>query len=74
MQEFRNQRPNRPQVYEDTWAFRHGQGFESYKCAIHSYWAALLLLMRAGGDVFERTPAGNDIIGKNLFVVAQRPF
>jgi SAM-dependent methyltransferase len=69
----RNKRPARPQIYEDTWAFRHGRRLEHFKYVIHAYWALSMLLMRAGGDIFERTPAGEAILGKNLYLAAWNP-
>jgi len=34
--------------------------------------AAVMILMRLGGEVFRRTKCGNEILGKNLFVTARK--
>jgi hypothetical protein len=43
------------QDYDETWAFHHGQrSGGDFKLPIHLYWAAIMILMRLGGDVFRR--------------------
>jgi SAM-dependent methyltransferase len=66
----RNRRPQSPQTYEQTWAFRQSARLERLKLPLHLYWAAIMLLMRLGGDVFQRVKCDDEIYGKNLFVVA----
>jgi SAM-dependent methyltransferase len=64
-------RPQRPHCYDETWAFRRGGRLEAIKVPINLYWAAIMILMRMGGNVFCRTECGDEILGKNLFVVAR---
>jgi len=45
---------------------------EALKLPIHLYWAAVMILMRLGGDLFRRAECGEEIFRKNLFVVAHR--
>ncbi len=66
----RSRRPAAPQSYEQTWAFHHGGRFERIKLPLHLYWAVVLLLMRLGGDVFQRAKCDDEIFNRNLFVVA----
>ncbi|MDR3764607.1 MAG: methyltransferase domain-containing protein [Acidobacteriota bacterium] len=66
----RSRRPNAPQNYEQTWAFHHGGRFERIKLPLHLYWASVMLLMRLGGDVFQRVKCDDEIFNRNLFVVA----
>jgi SAM-dependent methyltransferase len=71
-QRSQKQRPQCPQRYDETWAFRHSGRLEAFKLPINLYWAAIMILMRLGGDVFRRIECGDEILGKNLFVVANR--
>jgi SAM-dependent methyltransferase len=66
-------RPSAPQEYQETWAFHHSRQLERWKWAMHTYWATLILMMRAAGNVFEAVPAGSDILNNNLFLVAWKP-
>jgi SAM-dependent methyltransferase len=66
----KNRRPQSPRTYEQTWAFQHRGHLERVKVPLHLYWAAIMLLMRVGGDVFQRVKCDDEIYGKNLFVVA----
>lgn len=66
----RRRRPDAPQSYEQTWAFHHGGSFERIKLPLHLYWACVMLLMRLGGDVFQRVKCDDEIFNRNLFVVA----
>ena len=61
-------RDARPQTYEATWAFQQRLRLNRYKLAVHSYWQILDVLLRLGGDVFQRSPAGGDILGKQSVV------
>jgi SAM-dependent methyltransferase len=66
----KNRRPQSPRTYEQTWAFHQRGRLERLKVPLHLYWAAIMLLMRVGGDVFQRVKCDDEIYGKNLFVVA----
>jgi SAM-dependent methyltransferase len=59
-------------VYDDSWAFQHGHRLERFKPAIHAAWSALAAAMRLGGDVFTQVPLGQDIMNRNLLLVARR--
>ena len=71
-QNAQRQRPQQPHRYDETWAFHHGHRLEVFKLPIHLYWAAIMILMRLGGDVFRRTESDDEILGKNLFVAARK--
>jgi len=71
-QRTQSQRPQSPRAYDETWAYHHGSRFEALKIPIHLYWAAVMTLMRLGGEVFRRDECGNEILGKNLFVTARK--
>jgi SAM-dependent methyltransferase len=72
LQTARQKRPPRALTYDETWAIQHGRGMEALKLPIHLYWAAVMILMRLGGDLFRRAECGEEIFRKNLFVVARR--
>lgn len=71
-QRAQSQRPHSPRAYDETWAYHHGSRLEALKIPIHLYWAAVMILMRLGGEVFRRDECGNEILGKNLFVTARK--
>ncbi|PYN82364.1 MAG: hypothetical protein DMD96_06340 [Candidatus Rokuibacteriota bacterium] len=62
----------RPLIYDESWAFQHGSRLEPFKYALHTAWLALSVTMRAGGPVFARAPVGDDILNRNLIVLARR--
>jgi hypothetical protein len=66
------QRSQHLHSYDETWAFHNGRRLEAFKVPIHIYWAAVMMLMRVGGDIFHRAECGNEIVGKNLFVAARK--
>jgi SAM-dependent methyltransferase len=68
----RKERPNRPQTFQEVWTFQQGVRLERYRWALHAVWAMLMGACRLGGDCFTRTPAGEDIMNRNLLVVAER--
>ncbi len=68
----RKERPNRPQTFQDVWTFQQGARLERYRWAVHTIWTMLMGACRLGGDCFTRTPAGEDILNRNLLVVADR--
>ena len=59
-------------VYDQTWAFQNRRRLERYRMAIHTYWTVLSGLMRLGGDAFARTPLADDILNRNLLLVATK--
>lgn len=61
-----------PLVYDDTWAFQHRHRLEPYKYVIHAAWAPLMGAMRLGGGCFARNLLGDDILNRNLLVLARR--
>jgi SAM-dependent methyltransferase len=66
------ERPDRPQTYEATWAFRHGRQRLHYKLPVHLAWRGLDRLMRLGGPYFSYTRLGDDIRGHQLLIRAGR--
>jgi SAM-dependent methyltransferase len=61
-----------PLVYDQTWAFRGGHRLEPYKPLVHGAWMVLSAAMRLGGDCFERSPVGDQILNRNLLLLATR--
>ena len=58
--------------YDESWAFQHGSRLEPFKYALHTTWLALSVTMRLGGPVFTRAAVGEDILNRNLIVLARR--
>lgn len=58
--------------YEHTWAFQQRHRLEPFKGVLHGAWEALLGAARLRGPCFERQVLGEDILGKNLLVMAVR--
>ena len=61
-----------PQVYEQTWAFQHGQQLQRYRPYLHSYWAVLGVLVRMSGPVYGEyglTP-GQSMLGRQVLIRA----
>jgi SAM-dependent methyltransferase len=68
----RSERASRPQTFENVWTYRHGGRLQKYKSLIYVAWMAVMAACRAGGDCFIRTPLNDDIMDRNLLVVAER--
>jgi len=68
----RRERPSRPQTFDNVWTFRHGTRLQKYRCPIHMIWLMLMGACRLGGDCFMRTRLSEDIMDRNLLVIAQR--
>jgi SAM-dependent methyltransferase len=68
----RKERPNRPQTFQNVWAFRHKSQLERYKFLIHIVWLALIAAIRLPGDCFTREQLGKEIMDHNLLVIAER--
>jgi hypothetical protein len=66
----RNERPNRPQTFDNVWTFQHGARLEKYRCVLHLAWMMLMGAFRWGGDCFARTPVAENIMDKNLLIIA----
>lgn len=62
----------RPQIYEDTWAFQNGQRLNRYRTVLHGSWAMLGALMRACGPVYESHGVSSDqsMLGRQLLIRA----
>jgi SAM-dependent methyltransferase len=58
--------------YESMWAFRQRHRLEPYKCVLHAGWEVLLASARLNGPCFERTLLREEILGRNLLVMAVR--
>lgn len=73
---YRRRRPREgqqhPLIYDQTWAFQGGHRLEPYKPLLHVAWMALSAAMRLGGNVFERTLLGDEILNNNLLLLASR--
>jgi SAM-dependent methyltransferase len=63
---------HRALAYDQTWVFQGGHRLEPYKPLLHAAWMALSAAMRLGGDCFERTLLGDDILNRNLLLLAVR--
>jgi SAM-dependent methyltransferase len=66
------ERPSRPQTFDNVWTFRRGTRLQKYRCPIHMIWLMLMAACRLGGDCFMRTPLSDDIMDRNLLVIARR--
>lgn len=62
------ERPERPQTYEATWAFRHGRQLLRYKLPVHAAWWCLDRIMRLGGPFFSYARVGDEIRGHQLVI------
>jgi 2-polyprenyl-3-methyl-5-hydroxy-6-metoxy-1,4-benzoquinol methylase len=62
----------RPQIYEDTWAFQKGQRLNRYRSVLHGSWAVLSALMRMFGPVYESREVSGDqtMLGRQLLIRA----
>ncbi len=63
---------DRPQIYEDTWAFQKGQRLNRYRPILHGSWAVLGSLMRLFGPVYEtvEVSSGQSMLGRQLLIRA----
>ena len=68
----RGRNTGRPLVYDESWAFQHGRRLEPFKYALHVAWALLSGAMRLGGPAFAHMPLDDDILNRNLIVLARR--
>ena len=59
-----------PQTYDASWAFQHQKILEPCKFLVHGAWTVLSAALRMGGDCFERSPLGDEILNRNLLVLA----
>lgn len=66
------ERGERPQIYEDTWAFQNGQRLGRYRAGLHAAWAGLSVMMRLTGRAYADTPvaAGDNMLGRQLLIRA----
>lgn len=62
----------RPLTYDDSWAFQRHRRLEPFKVLLHAGWLVLGAALRLGGDCFERTLLGEDILNRNLLLTAER--
>jgi SAM-dependent methyltransferase len=65
-------RPDRPQTYESVWTFKNRSRLERYRSVLNVCWTIMITIMRLGGDCFRRTRLGDDIMDRNLLVIARR--
>lgn len=63
---------DRPQIYEDTWAFQKGQRLNRYRPILHGLWMVLGGLMRLFGPVYEshEVPGDQNMLGRQLLIRA----
>lgn len=64
--------PERALVYDESWAFRHGDRLQPFKYALHAAWVGMSAAIRTGGAAFEHWDPGPRILNHNLIVLAQR--
>jgi SAM-dependent methyltransferase len=62
----------RPQTYDDVWVSQHGAGLNGRRCTLTVAWSILMALMRLGGECFAREPLGQDVLNRNLLILATR--
>ncbi len=61
-----------PQTYDRTWAFQNRRRLAAMKVALHAYWAAVLWAMRRFRPVFTKAPLGDEILRKQILILAER--
>jgi SAM-dependent methyltransferase len=61
-----------PLIYDQTWAFQHQRRLRPFKYLLHASWTALAWLMRLGGPTFTQTVLEDEILNRNLLVLAKR--
>ncbi len=72
MRKFRRNNGQRPQTYENTWAFRSTGRLRKIKPLIHVYWLLLEVLMRTSGPVFRPNHRSEEIVGKQVVILASK--
>jgi SAM-dependent methyltransferase len=63
--------PYKPQTYDETWAHKSRSRLDLLRVPLNIAWYAVSVLMRLGGNCFERRLLGDDILGHNLLVIAK---
>lgn len=63
---------DKPLTYDTTWAFQQRHRLEPYKYVLHGMWSAFVAASRLGGPCFERELLGDEILGRNLLLMARR--
>ena len=63
---------DKPLTYDTTWAFQQRHRLEPYKYLLHGMWSAFVAASRLGGPCFERELLGEEILGRNLLLMARR--
>lgn len=61
-----------PLTYQATWAFQKGKKLEPLKYLMHAGWTVFSGAVHAGGDAFELLPLGEEILNRNLLLLARR--
>jgi len=59
-------------AYDQTWAFQNRQQLRKYKHLLHAAWGGLITIMRLRGDCFECVPVREEILNRNLLLIARR--
>lgn len=67
-----SQRGDRPQTYENTWAFRNRRRLGRYKIPLHLTWLFVAWVMRRGGPCFATCSVDDGIVGRQLVIRAWR--
>ena len=68
----RHRHPGPAVVYDRAWIYGRQTSLERYRWIITAGWTTIGLIMRFGGDSFERTPLEGDILNHNLLLEAIR--
>jgi SAM-dependent methyltransferase len=68
----RSNRPDRPQTYDSVWTFQNRGKLDRYRSVLYVCWMIMITIMRLGGDCFRRACLGEDIMDRNLLVIARR--
>ena len=68
----KTERGERPQIYEDTWAFQNGQRLGRYRASLHAAWSVLGGMMRLTGRAYADYPVSSDVsmLGRQLLIRA----
>jgi|SRR5579859_6177228 len=68
----RKRQGNAPQIYDATWAHQHDHSIAPLRPLLHLYWYLLDKMMHMQGEVFERLPHTENILGHQIVVCATR--
>ncbi len=61
-----------PQVYDQTWTFKHRDRMRPLKFGLHCYWQVISFAMGLRRPVFKKEPLGENILRNQILILARR--